>query len=340
LQAGFAWLDQVTMEVSCYSQDLLPWERCKKFIEDTEQCNSAFDLLKASRTICKPPRSLNQAGPKNEFKLPKIETKETQTRGVRSQYNKCVVVVSVLPIQAVAVNPEKALPQLEQEATEPANAQALAAQVVKAISNVDNADLVKQIFGGRIPVGLNIARWNEGREFLISGLTHTGQRSHALWSLSQYLFYGDPSRQLTALGYGDESERAEDLKDWLFKKHNGFSQQINNNDPDAYDQIDRMVNCVPPALRNVAPSVPAEKGLVEQPGPRGYAGSGWENANNLRSRQAIKKIFAAAQQLKEKPSLHQLSKLSGCALETVRKYQELWEPLVGVELSNSVDQQH
>jgi len=339
LQAGFAWLDQITMEVTCYSQDLLPWERCKQFIEDTKDCNSSNEWSQATGQVSEPSRLTNQAGPKTEFKLSKIETKETQTRGIRGQYNKRRVVVSILEQEATEVpNPEKTVKQIELKA-EPANAQALAAQTVEAMSNVDDADLVNDIFGGRIPVGLMIARWIEGREFLISGLTHTGQRSHALWSLSHHLFYGDPSRQLTALGYGYENERAEELKDWLFRKHNGFSKQINDGDPDAYDQIDRMVNCVPPALRNVAPSEPAEAGLVEQPGPGRYSGSGWENANTRRSRQAIKKIFAAAQQLKEKPSLHQLSKLSGCAIETVRKYKELWEPLVGVEVSNVDHQQ-
>jgi hypothetical protein len=74
---------------------------------------------------------------------------------------------------------------------------------------------------------MNVENWHKGRTFHKDGLTGPSQRAEAIFCLGHYFFYGDPSRNLPALGYGFEEERNWAIKEYLEARHNGYSVDIN-----------------------------------------------------------------------------------------------------------------
>ncbi len=75
--------------------------------------------------------------------------------------------------------------------------------------------LVSSIFG-HFPAGMIAENWHKGRLFHLQGLSGPSQRAEAIHCLNHYFFYGDPSRDLPAMGYGYEQERSWAVR-WLFE---------------------------------------------------------------------------------------------------------------------------
>jgi len=324
LQLGFCFLDQTSLkgqEVGAPSPRHTPWERLQRFIADSQRSNSRQAFIRAKETV-----SRNQPIFKKQPPPPKHVLRQQSlfgpqghpptlknVEGVRGQYNSVVGVV---------IEPRSRSSMLKQTTNVmavPKSATALDLTVPPTthMASVIVEDIQK-IFGDRIPEGLNAEYWLKGRQYWERGLSGFGQRSDAILCVGHYCFYGDPKRGIESLGYGMEAKRAEVIKDWLSRRHKGFSKQINQNDPDAFNQVDRM--CALKRSTCVAEADAQRRG--------GYVGSGWNTANDLRQETAKKKIYDVALTLKEVPSLRQMAKLTGCAIETVTKHQEWWRSLI------------
>ena len=108
----------------------------------------------------------------------------------------------------------------------------------KAVQPSEYTAFVSSIFG-QIPPGMDVDTWYKGQQFHLNGLSGPSQRAEAIFSLGHYFFYGDPSRELPALGYGYEEERKWAIQEFLDARHNGCSEDINRGRADAVAQVDR-----------------------------------------------------------------------------------------------------
>lgn len=70
----------------------------------------------------------------------------------------------------------------------------------------DNLVEVRDIFGG-LPPGIIPGAWRKGRGYYARNLAGPKPTKEIIQSVDQYLFYGDPSRNLFALGHGFEVQR-------------------------------------------------------------------------------------------------------------------------------------
>lgn len=70
----------------------------------------------------------------------------------------------------------------------------------------DNLVEVRDIFGG-LPPGIIPGAWRKGRGYYARNLAGPKPTKEIIQSVEQYLFYGDPSRNLFALGHGFEVQR-------------------------------------------------------------------------------------------------------------------------------------
>lgn len=185
-------------------------------------------------------------------------------------------------------------------------------QVPKAGQHLDD---VAQIFS-HVPPGMRTDDWFRGREYYANGLTGPSQRANAIYCLSHYFFYGDPSQSLPALGYGYETERELAIKQILELRNNGFSKDLNRGDNDATAQIERAANWLPPQRRNEEP----KKYTVVQP-------IAWIRENANRKLDARKRIQAALEKLTEaKKSFTtiDLQKNAECSRTTLYKHEDIW----------------
>ena len=71
---------------------------------------------------------------------------------------------------------------------------------------------VEQIFRG-LPPGMEPCLWTTGREYFQKGFFTAAKEAEAIFSLGHYLFYGDPSQNIDALGFGYEEQR-----DWIVEQ--------------------------------------------------------------------------------------------------------------------------
>ncbi len=169
---------------------------------------------------------------------------------------------------------------------------------------------------GHIPAGMNVENWNKGRTFHKDGLTGPSQRAEAIFCLGHYFFYGDPSRNLPALGYGFEEERNWAIKEYLDARHNGYSMDINRGRADATAQVDRATNWRP-----------AHKKSVE---PKRYSAArpiSWVRENANRKTDARKRIAEALDGIKKLQrsfTTVELQKAAKCSRETLYNHQDIW----------------
>lgn len=165
---------------------------------------------------------------------------------------------------------------------------------------------------------LNDERWQQGKQYWQCGLTGVSQRHEALFCVGYYLFFGDEAAGVPALGYGWGYERAELMRDWLSKCHNGFSDEVNQSKRDAFEQIERMCNWLPVGKRG--------SGLMKQE-------SSYERANRVRAEAAQAKIAEWVEKLKDVGvgSQNEFQRLTGMSIHTVRKYRHLWAHLLDVK---------
>ncbi|PZM77151.1 MAG: hypothetical protein DKT66_28340 [Candidatus Melainabacteria bacterium] len=167
-----------------------------------------------------------------------------------------------------------------------------------------------------MPPGIRADDWFRGRTYHATGLSGPSQRADAIHCLSHYLFYGDPSCALPALGYGYETERELAIKQILELRHNGFSKDLNKGEADAVSQIERAANWIPPHRRQDEP----KKYAPVQP-------ISWVRENANRKVDARKRIQSALEKLKSasvKFTTVDLQKSAQCSRETLYKHEDIW----------------
>ena len=185
----------------------------------------------------------------------------------------------------------------------------------KAIPGGEFADFVTGVFH-RLPPGIIIDNWYKGRLYHLNGLNGPSQRAESIECLSHYLFYGDPSRDLPALGYGYEQERQWAIEEFLRARNNGQSHEINRGRADAFAQVERAAHWRPAHKKaeepvKYAPVVPIS----------------WVRENANRKADARKRISKALDGLKEKEqkfTTEELRKAAKCSKETLYNHQDIW----------------
>ncbi len=185
----------------------------------------------------------------------------------------------------------------------------------KAIQPSEYTTVVSSIFG-QIPPGMNVDTWYKGQQFHINGLSGPSQRAEAIFSLGHYFFYGDPSRELPALGYGYEEERKWAIREFLDARHNGCSEDINRGRADAVAQVDRAANWRPSHKKSVEP----KKWTPNQP-------ISWirENANRKgNARKRIQEALEGLLKLGRSFTTVELQKAAGCSRETLYNHGDIW----------------
>lgn len=185
------------------------------------------------------------------------------------------------------------------------------------VGNPDALDDVKKVFG-KVPKGMNCDTWIKGRHYYQNGLTGPGQRAEALFSLSHYLFYGDPENLIRSYGYGAEDERKWIIDEVIKTKHHGQSKDIAAGRQDALKQIERAVNWLPPERRG-------QKQQKYEP----VVPISWVRNNANRASKAQKKIIAAVEDFKDAGtpfSTRDLTLKCGVSSRTIAKYPDLWKP--------------
>ena len=185
----------------------------------------------------------------------------------------------------------------------------------KAIPGGEFADFVTAVFH-RLPPGIIIDNWYKGRLYHLNGLNGPSQRAESIECLSHYLFYGDPSRDLPALGYGYEQERQWAIEEFLRARNNGQSHEINRGRADAFAQVERAAHWRPAHKKaeepvKYAPVVPIS----------------WVRENANRKADARKRISKALDGLKEREgkfTTEELRKAAKCSKETLYNHKDIW----------------
>ena len=168
----------------------------------------------------------------------------------------------------------------------------------------------------KLPPGIIVDNWYKGRIYHLNGLTGPSQRADAIECLGHYLFYGDPSRDLPALGYGYEKEREWAIREFLSAHHNGQSNDINRGRADALAQVERAANWRPAHKKDTD----AFKYTPEQP-------IAWIRENANRKSKARKRIADALEDIKKLRrsfTTVELQEASGCARDTLYKHADIW----------------
>lgn len=185
----------------------------------------------------------------------------------------------------------------------------------RSLESGEFTDFVRAAFR-KLPPGIIVDNWYKGRLYHLSGLTGASQRAESIECLGHYLFYGDPSRDLPALGYGYEKEREWAITEFLTARNNGQSKDINRGRADALGQVERAANWRP-AHKKDADSI---KYKPERP-------ISWIRENANRKTNARKRITDALERMKKLRrsfTTVELQEASGCARDTLYKHADIW----------------
>ena len=176
-------------------------------------------------------------------------------------------------------------------------------------------EFVRAIFR-RLPPRIIVENWYKGRLYHLNGLNGPAQRAEAIECVGHYLFYGDPSRDLPAMGYGYEQERQWAIEEFLRAHHNGQSEDINRGRADAFAQVERAATWTPPHRQGVEP----DKYTPSQP-------ISWIRANANKKIDARKRITAALDSLKKRGKSFttvELQESANCSRETLYNHGDIW----------------
>lgn len=264
LQPGWAWLDQKTLDVDYYREEVSAPKALEWFLVQLEESSNSythFRILKAHVA---------------ELSARKQTVTSASTKGNVYQFK------------------------------------GRAPHVV-----AESVDQVKEIFSV-LPPGINTQTWWRGRCYYESGLTGQSQRADAIFCLGHYLFYGDPSRALDALGYGCHQERQWAISEILEAKHNGYSKDISRRRRDASYQVERATQWLPPARRDseVTKYTPATTPIS------------WIRHNAKQAQDARQRIEAAVKAFEEQGqtfSIRDLKAAAKCSEHTLYKHVDLWK---------------
>ncbi|HNA73216.1 MAG TPA: hypothetical protein PKW73_07750 [Candidatus Obscuribacter sp.] len=186
---------------------------------------------------------------------------------------------------------------------------------MKAVPESEFSDFVRGVFH-RLPPGIIVENWYKGRLYHLNGLNGPSQRAEAIECVGHYFFYGDPSRDLPALGYGYEQERQWAIDEFLHTRNNGQSEDINRGRADAYAQVERAASWRPPHKQSTEPV----KYAPERP-------ISWIRENANRKTDARKRISDALEGLKKMQrsfTTVELQKAAGCSRETLYNHADIW----------------
>jgi hypothetical protein len=167
----------------------------------------------------------------------------------------------------------------------------------------------------KLPPGISTETWYRGRLYHLNGLSAPSQRADAIFTLGHYLFYGDPSRQLPAMGYGYEKEREWAIKEFLELHHNGQSKDINKGRSDALQQVERAAHWMPPHRQGQQQKYKSERPIA------------WIRENENRKRDARTRITAALDGLKKMKrsfTTVELQEAAGCSRRTLYDHGDIW----------------
>lgn len=205
--------------------------------------------------------------------------------------------------------------QVETVPPKPAQVIPLHSRKVLEATNLEDRSVI-EIFGFSPPNILPDV-WLRGRKYFDDGLTAPSQRSDATKALSHYFFFGDPSRQLPARGYGRQDERDQAIAEVIYAKHNNFSADVASGKSDARAQITRCANWEPPHRRG-------QDNTHSQFEPPIV----WKLANAKRSMDARNRIAQAVASLAGQVfSLRTLRSLAKCSMDTLYKHADLWQSI-------------
>lgn len=185
----------------------------------------------------------------------------------------------------------------------------------KPAGDPDQDRSVTAIFGV-LPPGIDTEVWLRGQDYYRHGLTAPSQRADAIFCLSHYLFYGDPSCSIDALGYGYEQDREWLITEILSTKHHDQSKDINRGRSDALAQVHRAAHWLPPHKRAEEP----RKYSPQQP-------IAWIRANANKEKDARKRISGALEELKKEQrsfTTTELQKAASCGRDTLYKHDDIW----------------
>lgn len=263
LQPGWAWLDQKTLDVDYYREEVSPAKAIEWFLEQFYESSNSY----------------------TQFRILKSHVAELAAR--KQTVTSAGSGDNVYPFRARDRQP-----------------------------SADVKTEVKEIFSV-LPPGINTETWWRGRCYYQTGLTAPSQRADAIFCLGHYLFYGDPSQAIEALGYGCHQEREWAINEILDTKHNGYSKDILRGRKDASEQVERATRWLPPEKRN------SEVTKYEPTTP-----VSWIRNNAKRSQDARKRIEAAVQQFKadgQTFSIRDLKAAAKCSEHTLYKHEDLWK---------------
>jgi len=182
-------------------------------------------------------------------------------------------------------------------------------------SDSEFADFVSAVFQ-KLPPGIIVDNWYKGRIYHLNGLTGASQRAESIECLGHYFFYGDPSRDLQALGYGYEKEREWAINEFLTARHNGFSKELNDGHSDARAQIERAANWKPARLSTAQ----VKKYSVKR-------SPAWIRENINRKADARKRIKAALETVKKRGrqfTTVELQEEASCSRRTLYDHSDIW----------------
>lgn len=185
----------------------------------------------------------------------------------------------------------------------------------RTVSESDFSASVKAIFG-TLPPNIIVDNWWRGRSYYDTGLTAQGQRAELIHCVGHYLFFGDPSKNIPAMGYGYDKERDWIIDELLATKHNGFSKDITRGRKEARAHITRATQWLPPQRRNTDPTKYEAVVPIR-----------WVRGNAKRQTDARKRISDALEALKKRQcsfTTVQLQKAAGCSRETLYNHTDIW----------------
>jgi hypothetical protein len=185
----------------------------------------------------------------------------------------------------------------------------------KAVQAGEFIDFVCAVFH-QLPPGIIVDNWYKGRLYHLNGLTGPSQRAEAIECLGHYLFYGDPSRGLPALGYGYEQERHWAIEEFLVARNNGQSKDINRGRADAFAQVERATHWIPAHKKTTEPIKYSPQRPIS-----------WIRENANRKSNARKRIAFALDGLKKLQrsfTTVELQEAAGCSRQTLYNHADIW----------------
>jgi len=286
LQLGFAFLNQSTLEVTWERYELSAIDAINYFMDDMKiyrnspaAVRKAVAYVKQLKQLSKQPKSESIAAGVNRPNLQVING------GGGKTYNNITV----------DDNQQDTL-------------------LVLPTGLDDRTQIVLSNWPKQLPKGINRELWFKGKEYYQNGLTNKSQRAEALFCINHYLFYGDRTQVIKALGYGYEEDRDILMTKWLNLKHNGFSKEISSAKISAYAQIRRLV-------------------YSNSKGKKLNLSDAYRLANERKAKVKQEEIISWTNKLQEASGIKSqkaLAKLTGIDIKTLRKYRHLWQHLLEI----------